>query len=121
MAHSTTPHTESGANHEINESDLEPGMSTTDVGRNQDAATYSESEGAQTATNRGPAHAPSAAGVRAHPKGQTDTNLEGDLSTRAPQGAGQGISGRSQTEESVGQAKVVADRPDVQSGVNKSK
>ncbi len=121
MAHITTPHTESGANREFDESDLEPGVSAADVGRGEDAATYSESEGAQTGTNRGQAHAPAAEGLRAHPKGNTDTTLEGSLSTRAPEGAGQGISGRSQSEESVGQAKVVADRPDAQSGVNQSR
>ena len=121
MAHQTTPHTESGANHEFDESDLEPGVSASTVGRGEDAATYTESEGAQTATNRGPVHAPSAGGGHGVSPHIPETVLEGSLATRTPEGEGQGISGRSLSEESVGQKKVVKDRPDVQAGVNQSK
>ena len=121
MAHPTTPHTESGANRQFDESDLEPGVSGSTVGRGEDAATYSESEGAQTATNRGPVHAPGSGGGHGVSPHIPETVLEGSLSTRAPEGAGQGISGRSQTEESAGQEKVVNDRPDAQAGVNQSK
>ena len=121
MAHQTTPHTESGENHEFDESDLEPGLSESMVGRGEDAATYAESEGAQTATNRGPVHAPSAGGGHGVSPHIPETVLEGSLATRSPEGAGQGISGRSQTEESMGQKKVVEDRPDAQAGVNQSK
>ncbi len=120
MAIKTTPHTESGKNHDVAESDLEPGVSTNTVARGEDAALHSEDTGAQTATNRGPAHAPGSGPVHRGPI-QPDVTLEGSLETRAPEGQGQGISGRSQSEESVGQKKVVENRPDAQAGVNQSK
>jgi hypothetical protein len=122
MARNTTPHTESGQNQEFDESDLEPGVSADTVARGEDAALYSDSDGAQTGTNRGAAHVPGD-GPRHHDHGThtPDTLLEGSLETRAPEGAGQGITGRSQSEESVGQKKVVADRPDVQSGINQER
>ena len=120
MAMQTTPHTESGANHEASESDLEPGVSMNTVARGDDAALYAESEGAQTATNRGTVHAPGS-GPLEHGPIEPDTNLEGSLTTRAPEGAGQGITGRSQTEESVGQKKVVAQRDDAQAAINQGK
>ena len=120
MAHSTTPHTESGQNREFEESDLEPGISADTVARGEDAALYSNDEGAQTGTNRGAAHAPGGSSGH-HGALQPGVTLEGSLSTRAPEGAGQGISSHSQTEESAGQKKVVEERPDAQSGVNQSK
>ncbi len=120
MAMQTTPHTESGKNHEESESDLEPGVSVNTVARGDDAALYAEDEGAQTATNRGPAHAPGS-GPLNHGPIQPDTNLEGSLTTRAPQGEGQGITGRSLSEESVGQKKVVEKRDDAQAAINQSK
>jgi len=120
MAIQTTPHTESGKNHGAAESDLEPGVSADTVARGEDAALYDESTGAQTATNRGTAHAPGSGPVHRGPI-QPDVTLEGSLTTRAPEGPGQGITGRSQTEESVGQKKVVENRPDAQAGINPSK
>ena len=120
MAIQTTPHTESGQNQSSETSDLEPGTGAGSVGRESDAELHRVSEGAQTATNRGPAHVPGD-GPRHHDLHTLDTNLEGSLETRAPRGEGQGISGRSLTEESAGQEKVVADRPDAQAGVNQSK
>lgn len=120
MAINTTPHTESGQNQKFEESDLEPGTGTESVARGEDAGVYSEDEGAQTGTNRGPAHAPD--GGQGHQKmSGLETVLEGSLETRAPQGAGQGISSHSQSEESAGQKKVVHDRPDAQSAVNQGK
>ena len=47
--------------------------------------------------------------------------LEGNLGSRTPEGGGQGISNRAQSEENAGQAKVVAQRPDVQSAINELK
>ena len=120
MAHPTTPHTESGQNRTHEESDLEPGVHTDTVARGEDAALHSDSEGPQTGTNRGPAHAPSAGEPKHDLIGQPETVLEGSLKSRAPEGSGQGITNRSQTEESEGQGKVVADRPDVQSAINKA-
>ena len=116
MAHQTTPHTESGQNQSFEESDLEPGVTAGSVGRGEDAA---ENDGPQTGTNRGQAHAPDG-GPHHRTQPQPDTVLEGSLSTRTPEGAGQGITGRSATEESEGQKKVVAERPDAQSAVNQS-
>jgi hypothetical protein len=45
------------------------------------------------------------------------TTLEGHLSSRTPEGEGQGITTHSLAEESKGQEKVVAERPDAQSGI----
>ncbi len=120
MAGNTTPHTESGANRSFEDSDLEPGISTATVGRGADASLYEESEGAQTGTNRGAAHAPGE-GLRHHGAVQPDTTLEGTLTTRAPGGSGQGISSHSQSEESEGQEKVVAERADAQAAINQAK
>ncbi len=120
MARNTTPHTESGQNQDLDQSDLEPGISVDTVARGEDAALYSESDGAQTGMNRGPVHAPSS-GHRHHSAVQPDLTLEGSLDTRAPEGEAQGISNHSQTEESAGQEKVVAERPDAQSGISRAK
>ena len=120
MAIQTTPHTESGQNQSAEAGDLEPGVGAETVGRENDAELHRVSEGAQTATNRAVAKVPGD-GPSRHDLHTLDTNLEGSLATRAPQGEGQGISGRSLSEESVGQEKVVKDRPDVQAGVNQSK
>ncbi len=119
MARNTTPHTESGQDQEFDASDLEPGVSADTVARGEDAALYSESEGAQTGTDRGPVHAPGS-GLRHHDIHSLDTVLEGSLKTRTPEGEGQGISSRSQNEEGAGQKKVVDNRPDAQAAVNKS-
>ncbi len=43
---------------------------------------------------------------------------EGSVTTRTPEGAKQGISNASSTEDAAGQKKVVKDRPDAQAGVN---
>lgn len=116
MAHSTTPHTQSGQNQGFEESDREGRLSEQPVARGEDAYTAG-TDGAQTGTNRGGVHAPGT-GPSHHGSHPIETVLEGTVETRAPQGEGQGITNRSQTEESVGQSKVVKDRPDVQSGIN---
>ncbi len=120
MAIQTTPHTESGQNQGFEASDVEPGVSADAIGREEDAAGPGENDGAQTGTNRGAAHAPGG-GPEHHVNSGLETVLEGSLSTRAPEGQGQGITGRSQSEESVGQKKVVAERPDAQSAINQGK
>ncbi len=43
---------------------------------------------------------------------------QGSVTTRTPEGAKQGISNASSTEDAQGQKKVVEDRPDAQAGVN---
>lgn len=116
MPHSTTPHTESGQNQGFEASDMEGRAGNQTVARGEDAY-EAGTDGAQTGTNRGAAHAPGT-GPSHHGSHPIDTVLEGSLESRAPQGSGQGITNRSQNEESEGQSKVVAERPDVQSGLN---
>ncbi len=116
MAHSTTPHTESGQNQGFEASDMEGRAGSQTVARGEDAY-EAGTDGAQMGTNRGAAHAPGTA-TSHHGSHPIDTVLEGSVDTRAPQGQGQGITNRSQTEESAGQSKVVTDRPDAQSGLN---
>ena len=119
MAGPTTPHTESGQNQGFEVSDQEGRASAETVARGEDAY-GAGTEGAQMGTNRGAAHAPGTA-TSHHGSHPIETVLEGSLGSRAPEGAGQGITNRSQTEESVGQAPVVRDRPDVQSGINQER
>ncbi len=115
----TTPHTESGQNQGFEASDQEGRASAETVARGEDAY-EAGTAGAQMGTNRGAAHAPGTA-TSHHGSHPIETVLEGNLSTRAPQGEGQGISNRTQMEESTGQAPVVRDRPDVQSGINQER
>ncbi len=119
MAGPRTPHTESGQNQGFEASDQEGRASAETVARGEDA--YSAgTEGAQMGTNRGAAHAPGT-GPSHHGSHPVETLLEGSLTSRAPEGGGQGITNRSQTEESTGQAPVVRERPDVQSGINQER
>ena len=119
MAGESTPHTTSNQNQSFSDSDLEPGVTEHTVARGDDAALYENSEGAQTGTNRQEERYPSEGSSR-HGAPETDTVLEGSVKTRTPHGEGQGITNRSVDEESAGQEKVVAERPDALSGVNQA-
>ena len=119
MAGPTTPHTESGQNQGFEASDQDGRASAETVVRGEDAYTAG-TDGAQTGTNRGAAHAPGT-GPSHHGSHPIENLLEGSLGSRAPQGDGQGITNWSQTEEAARQEGVVRDRPDVQSGINQER
>jgi hypothetical protein len=119
MAIQTTPHTESQANRDVAESDLEPGQTAQTLGTGQDAELYANNDGAEMGTDRNPRVTggktnPDRGGHGALPP---STTLEGHLESRTPSGEGQGITTRGHAEENAGQEKVVAERVDVQSGV----
>ncbi|HEY0785836.1 MAG TPA: hypothetical protein VGD62_08175 [Acidobacteriaceae bacterium] len=119
MPGETTPHTTSHQNQSFSDSDLEPGVTTHTVARGEDAALYENSEGAQTGTNRQSERYPSEGSSR-HGASVTDTVLEGSLKTRTPTGEGQGITNHATREESERQDKVVKQRMDALSAVNRS-
>jgi hypothetical protein len=116
MAKQTTPHTESQQNRNPDRNDLEPGQMEQETGRGKDASTYRNADGAQTGSNRAPEKYPRASErPNTEPAGAA---YEGSLSTRTPEGDGQGITAHSASEESSRQRKVVKDRPDAQAGTN---
>lgn len=114
----TTPHTESQANQDRAQDDLEPNAFVQDLGRGDDAATYEIADGAQTGGDRAFARNESQ-GPKHNALSETEAHT-GHLTSRTIQSDNQGISNHSATEESAGQAKVVNDRPDSQAGLNRS-
>ena len=114
----TTPHTESQQNQDRSQADLEPNTFAQDLGHGDDAATYENTEGAQTASNRSFAHNESQGpGHKGVPETEAHT---GHLTSRTIHSDAQGISNHSASEESVGQEKVVSERPDSQAAINRS-
>ena len=114
----TTPHTESQQNQDRSQVDLEPHTFVQDLGHGDDAATYENAEGAQTGSNRSFAHNESQGpGHKGVPETEAHT---GHLTSRTIQSDAQGISNHSASEESVGQEKVVSERPDSQAAINRS-
>lgn len=111
MAKQKTPHTESGQNVPVSQTDLEPEALEQTAGRGEDAAVYEKNEGAQTGANRAEHTVRNRDGhgnTEAAPVAQ-----EGELKDRTASG----ITGKK--EESMRQEKVVKDRPDAQAGVNR--
>jgi hypothetical protein len=114
----TTPHTESQQNQDIAQDDLEPNAFAQDLGHGNDAATYENSDGAQTGSNGSFSHTESQGPTH---KGVPETEAHtGQLTSRIIHSDNQGITNHSATEESVGQEKVVSQRPDSQAGLNRS-
>ncbi len=114
----TTPHTESQQNQDRSQDDLESNAFVQDLGHGEDAATYENSDGAQTGSNRafarnesqGPEH-----------KGVPETEAHtGHLTSRVIHSESQGISSHSANEEAIGQEKVTSERPDSQAAINRS-
>ena len=116
MAKQKTPHTQTQQNIAPDQSDAEPGVDSQAAAHE---SVYSNTEGAQTGSNRAFSRVQDEA---RHPVPTPAVPAyEGNLSTRTPKGSSQGITSRSSTEESERQEKVVTDRPDAQAGVNHSK
>ncbi len=114
----TTPHTESQANQDRSQSDLEPNAFAQDLGRGDDAATYENSDGAQTAGTRSFARNESQ-GPKHNALPETEAHT-GHLASRVIHSETQGISNHSANDEAAGQEKVTSERPDSQAGVNRS-
>src|SRR4051794_33332973 len=119
MTKQTTPHTQTQQDVNPAQSDLEQDQLTQASGTGDDADIYEQMDGAETGADRAP---------RKIPNDENRTTVqdapvayEGSLTTRTPKGEGQGITSRSQTEESERQEKVVKDRPDAEAGVNHAK
>ena len=114
-----TPHTQTQQNTQPEQSDLEANQQGHESGSPSDEALYEKMEGAETGTNR----APREQQVRnARHKTEPENEAhEGRVSTRTPKKPAQGITSHSSEEESERQQKVVSQRPDAQSGVNRSK
>ncbi len=114
MAGPTTPHTESGQNQGFEASDFEGRASTKTPARGEDAL-EAGNEGAQTATNRGPAHAPSAR----HGSHAIETLSEDEAGSQEPVNAGaQGMSNRAQGQENQSYGIKTEHAPDVQSAID---
>lgn len=91
----TTPHTETGQNQGFEASDFEGRASSKTPARGEDAL-GAGNEGAQTATNRGNAHAPNAR----HGSHPVESLTEDEAGRREPADPGaQGISNRAAGEE----------------------
>ena len=114
----TTPHTESQGNQNRAQGDLEPNLEPGDLARGEDAALHENAEGAQTGSNRSFAHNESQ-GPKHSAQPETEAHT-GHLTSRISDSESQGITNHSAREESVGQKKVVSERPDSQAGLNKS-
>ena len=105
----TTPHTESGQNQGFEDSDYEGRASTKTPARGEDALGAGD-EGAQTATNRGPAHAPSAR----HGSHAIETLTEDEAgSQQAINPNAQGMSNHAAGEENADYAVKTKDTPKV--------
>ncbi len=114
MAGPTTPHTESGQNQGFEASDFEGRASTKTPARGEDALDAGN-DGAQTATNRGPAHAPSAR----HGSHAIETLTEDEAGSKQPEHPdGQGISNRAQGEEKSTYGVKTEHAPHVQSAID---
>ena len=114
----TTPHTESQANQDRSQDDLEPNAFAQDLGRGDDAATYEIADGAQTGSNRSFAHNESQ-GPKHNAVPETEAHT-GHLASRVIHSDSQGISNHSANDEAAGQEKVTSERPDSLAGVNRS-
>ena len=112
----TTPHTESQQNRDAAQSDLAPNLNRADAGRGDDASSYVDRDGAQTATDRSFARNESRG-----PQHNTEPfTAAGDNpnATRTPHSDNQGITNHSANIEDEGQRKVVSERPDSLAGVS---
>ncbi len=114
MAGPTTPHTESGQNQGFEAGDFEGRASAKTPARGEDAL-EAGNEGAQTATNRGPAHAPSAR----HGSHAIETLTEDEAGSQEPVKAGaQGMSNRAQGEEDQSYGIKTDHAPHVQAAID---
>ncbi len=105
MAIGTTPHTNTEANVNSADMDLEPNMNPEDTGRGADAALYENVDGAQTGGNRS-FHANDT------PDNQPNSLDEGTGMTESntpalPTGDGQGITNSPAAKERATQEKVL--------------
>jgi hypothetical protein len=119
MTRQTTPHTQTEQNVNPAQSDLEQDEMTQASGTGDDAGIYDEMDGAETGGDRAPRkilNDENRTRVQDAP-----ASYEGSLTTRTPKGDGQGITSRSQREESERQEKVVEDRPDAEAGINQGR
>ena len=116
MGIQTTPHTQTHQNIDATVADLDPNQQPQQVGQDDDAELYANSDGAQTGGTR----AFNANATRSNiPKVlQEDAALTGTVNPRTPESDQQGITNRSASEESARQRKVVSERPDAQAGVD---
>lgn len=116
MAMQTTPHTQTQQNMSAAQDDLEPNQLVQDVGQGDDANLYESAKGTQEGGNR------------SFHTNDTNSNLPkvepesaamtGHNNARSSHEEHQGITDHSADEESVGQEKVVNERPDAQAGVD---
>ncbi len=117
MAGPTTPHTESGQNQGFEASDYEGRASIKTPARGEDALAAGN-EGAQTGTERGPVHAPSAR----HGSHTIETLTEDEAGSRQPANPdAQGISNRAQFEEDPTRGVTVEHHPKVQAAIDELK
>jgi hypothetical protein len=114
-----TPHTQTQQNTTPEQSDLERDEQPYEADSPADEALYEHAEGSETGTNRSPREVQTRS-VRHRTEPEVEAH-EGQVSTRSPKKPVQGITDRSAEEESTRQEKVVKERPDAQSGVNRSK
>lgn len=118
MTMQKSPHTNTQQNTKPEQSDLEADEKEYETDSPEDQAIYQRAEGAETGTNRSPREvAPRSVERRTEPEKEAH---EGSVTTRTPEGSGQGITSRSAEEENQRQKKVVSIRPDAQAGVNRS-
>jgi hypothetical protein len=118
VAKPTTPHTQTQQNVTPMQSDLDSSADNLELSI-EDLDLYENMDGAETGTNRTPKKIPDP--PNQHKVEPQPVAYEGDITSRAPGGEGQGITSHSSDEERERQEKVVKDRPDAQAGLNHSK
>lgn len=119
MAKDRTPHTQSQQNTNFARSDVNRDELEQNVGRDEDAASSENRDGAQAGGTRSPKHTPGSA--RPHNTEDQTVSYEGSLASRTfDDDQKQGVTTNASSKEAEGQRKVVDERPDAQAGVNHS-
>ena len=119
MAIQKSPHPNTQQDTKPEQSDLELNEQEFEADSPADQALYEAAEGAETGMNRSP-RVIDTRSKRRQIEPETEAH-EGRVSSRTSKQRSQGITAHSAEEESQRQEKVVKDRPDAQSGVNRSK
>ena len=110
------PHTQTHQNLNDAQDDLDLNQTLQDVGQDEDAEIYRNSDGAQTGGTRA---FNANAGRSTLPNVQGETSArDGGFSTRLIESDEQGVSNHSASEEAARNAKVVNERPDALQGVD---
>ena len=112
----STPHTEEHDNTDRTERNLEAADVAEEMSTQDADLLYDDAQ-----SGRGRSFAKNPSPVDNHKTVPESVAHVGDLTSRTSQSDNQGITNHSAREESVGQEKVVGQRPDAQAGINQSR